>query len=495
MLSIENFRKRYDDFELDCTMSVEPGQITGIVGANGAGKSTLFKAILGLVKGDSGRITLFGKEPQQLTREDKEKIGVAFTNAGFNEYLRIKDIVPVLSNVYPSFEKEKFLGSCKKLNLPLDKKLKEFSTGMKAKLNVLIAVSHQAPFLILDEPTAGLDVTAREQVLDLLREYMTEVDGSSIAISSHISSDLEGLCDDIYMIHEGKIILHETMDTILNDYGVIKVTEEQWKKLDKSYLLKKKKESYYDADQSGKKFGKWNFIMLAVIIVIEAVLYYVLTPTINLHSVEFWIWMIVTVVALFICTLNLKAEQMDDMPVSPKLTKIFGIVIGIMILAALVGWIGSSKLFAASKYAGLIQIEDGNFETDIVESKEINDIALMDTDTAVIIGERAIGSLSDVVSQYEVSSDYSTIDYNGSPMKVAALEYAGFIKYMNNKKSGIPGYVLVDPVKNEAKYVKLEKPMIYSPSAYFNQNLYRHVQMAYPTACLLYTSPSPRDCS
>ena len=177
MLSIENFRKRYDDFELDCTMSVEPGQITGIVGANGAGKSTLFKAILGLVKGDSGRITLFGKEPQQLTREDKEKIGVAFTNAGFNEYLRIKDIVPVLSNVYPSFEKEKFLGSCKKLNLSLDKKLKEFSTGMKAKLNVLIAVSHQAPFLILDEPTAGLDVTAREQVLDLLREYMTEVDG------------------------------------------------------------------------------------------------------------------------------------------------------------------------------------------------------------------------------------------------------------------------------------------------------------------------------
>ena len=133
------------------------------------------------------------------------------------------------------------------------------------------------------------------------------------------------------------------------------------------FMIKFKKESYYDADQSGRKFGKWNFIMLAAIIIIEAVLYYVLTPTINLHSVEFWIWMIVTVVALFICTLNLKAEQIDDMPVSPKLTKIFGIVIGIMILAALVGWIGSSKLFAASKYAGLIRIEDGNFEKDIVE--------------------------------------------------------------------------------------------------------------------------------
>lgn len=95
--------------------------------------------------------------------------------------------------------------------------------------------------MILDEPTAGLDVTAREQVLDLLRGYMSENEERSILVSSHISSDLEGLCDDIYMIHEGKIILHETMDEILNSYGVLKVTEEQWQRLDKSYLLRKKK--------------------------------------------------------------------------------------------------------------------------------------------------------------------------------------------------------------------------------------------------------------
>ena len=244
MLSIENFRKRYDDFELDCTMSVEPGQITGIVGANGAGKSTLFKAILGLVKGDSGRITLFGKEPQQLTREDKEKIGVAFTNAGFNEYLRIKDIVPVLSNVYPSFEKEKFLGSCKKLNLSLDKKLKEFSTGMKAKLNLIIALTHQADFLMLDEPTAGLDVGAREGMLDILRTYMEEEPERSILISSHISSDLEHLCDDIYVIHKGKIVLHEEMDRILEKYAMLKVSEEQYQALDKNYILKERKENF-----------------------------------------------------------------------------------------------------------------------------------------------------------------------------------------------------------------------------------------------------------
>lgn len=265
MLSIENFRKRYDDFELDCTMSVEPGQITGIVGANGAGKSTLFKAILGLVKGDSGRITLFGKEPQQLTREDKEKIGVAFTNAGFNEYLRIKDIVPVLSNVYPSFEKEKFLGSCKKLNLSLDKKLKEFSTGMKAKLNVLIAVSHQAPFLILDEPTAGLDVTAREQVLDLLREYMTEVDGRSIVISSHISSDLEQFCDEIYMIHQGKIVMKEETDRILGNYGVLKLDDRSFASLDKKYLLRIRKEAFgYSCLTDQRQFYQENYPDLTV---------------------------------------------------------------------------------------------------------------------------------------------------------------------------------------------------------------------------------------
>ena len=175
-------------------------------------------------------------------------------------------------------------------------------------------------------------------------------------------------------------------------------------------------------------------------------------------------------------------KRAENIVIKSSVTKTLFWIIGIGIVVFIIGGIGSSKMFSASKYAGLIQIEDGDFAADIKESKEINDIALMDTDTAQIIGERAIGSLSDVVSQYEVSEDYSTIDYNGSPMKVAPLEYAGFIKFMNNKKNGIPGYVLVDPVKNEAKYVKTEKPIKYSMSAYFNYNLYRHVQMKYPTS-------------
>ena len=112
--------------------------------------------------------------------------------------------------------------------LPLDKKIKEFSTGMKAKLKVLVAISHDAKLLILDEPTAGLDVIARDELLEMLREFMEIDDNRSILISSHISSDLESLCDDIYMIHEGKIIMHEDTDVLLSDYAILKVDEQQY---------------------------------------------------------------------------------------------------------------------------------------------------------------------------------------------------------------------------------------------------------------------------
>lgn len=229
------------------------------------------------------------------------------------------------------------------------------------------------------------------------------------------------------------------------------------------------------------RLGKWNVIAFAVLIVGEFIYYYAATPAINIQSRGFWVWMAITVGLIGFCTLDFTVESNDDRSVVTKATKPAAWIVGIIIVVDLIMMAASSKLFCASKYASLINIEDGDFQTDIPESKQIDDIALMDTSTARIIGERAVGSLSDVVSQYEVSSNYSTIDYNGAPMKVAALNYAGFIKYMNNKKNGIPGYVLVDPVKNEAHYVQTEKPIVYSPSAYFNNNLYRHVQMAYPT--------------
>ena len=244
MLEINGLVKHYGDFTLNCTMKVEPGRITGLVGENGAGKSTTFKAVLGLITYDAGDVALLGKAPSELTEEEKQKIGVTLAESGFSGYLKVKDVVPVLAALYPAFDREKFLGLCRKFGIPMDKYIREFSTGMKAKLKVLAAVTHRADFLLLDEPTTGLDVMAREGILDLFREYMEEDENRSILISSHISSDLEGLCDDIYIIHNGEIVFHEETDVLLNEYGLIKADEAQYRKLDKEYILRVRRESF-----------------------------------------------------------------------------------------------------------------------------------------------------------------------------------------------------------------------------------------------------------
>ena len=244
MLEIKGVKKSYGEFQLDCSLNVEKGRITGLVGENGAGKSTLFKAVLGLISYDAGEIKILGKIPEELSEKEKEELGVVLAEAGFSGYLKGKDVEAVLAKLYPKFEAEKFHQMCEEYQIPLDKFIKEYSTGMKAKLNLIIALTHQAEFLMLDEPTSGLDVGAREGMLDILREYMEEKPERSILISSHISSDLEHLCDDIYVIHKGKIVLHEEMDTILEKYAVLKVSEEQYRAMDKRYLLKEKKEVF-----------------------------------------------------------------------------------------------------------------------------------------------------------------------------------------------------------------------------------------------------------
>ena len=244
MLEVKGAKKSYGEFQLDCSLKVEKGRITGLVGENGAGKSTLFKTVLGLISYDAGEIKILGKTPEELSEKDKEELGVVLAEAGFTGYLKGKDVEAVLAKLYPKFETEKFHQMCENYQIPLNKYIKEYSTGMKAKLNLIIALTHQAKFLMLDEPTAGLDVGAREGMLDILREYMEEEPERSILISSHISSDLEHLCDDIYVIHKGKIVLHEEMDTILEKYAVLKVSKEQYQTVDKSYLLKEKKEVF-----------------------------------------------------------------------------------------------------------------------------------------------------------------------------------------------------------------------------------------------------------
>ena len=241
-------------------MEIKPGFITGLIGQNGSGKSTTFKAVLGLITIDSGSITIFDKNISELTAHDKQNIGVVLADSGFSGYLSIKDIIPVLSNLYDKFDKQKFLWQCQKLNLPLNKKIKEFSTGMKAKLKVIVACSHQAKLLILDEPTSGLDVLARDDILDLLRDYISEDETRSILISSHISKDLESLCDDLYMIDDGKIIMHEQTDLLLSDYAILKINEAQFKSLDSKYILKYKSENYgYQCLTNQKQFYLDNY--------------------------------------------------------------------------------------------------------------------------------------------------------------------------------------------------------------------------------------------
>ena len=265
MLKIKNLKKNYGDFFLDCSLEVKSGQITGLIGQNGSGKSTTFKTILGLVYPDGGNISIFGKDYRNLTVEDKEKIGVVLSDSGFSGYLRIKDIIPVLENLYHTFDKSFFLEQVQRFQLPLDKQIKDFSTGMKAKLKVLAAISHNAKLLILDEPTAGLDVVARDELLEMLREFMEKDENRSILISSHISSDLESLCDDLYMIHDGKIILHEDTDILLSDYGLLKVNEDQYDKIDKQYILRVKKESFgYSCLTNQKQFYVENYPMIAI---------------------------------------------------------------------------------------------------------------------------------------------------------------------------------------------------------------------------------------
>ena len=172
----------------------------------------------------------------------------------------MKDLINLLNNTYKDFDLDYFLQKCKQYQFPLDKKINEFSTGMKAKLNVLIALSHHASFLILDEPTNGLDVLAREEIIDLIREFMEEDENRSVLISSHISSDLEGLCDEIYILDKGQFIFQETTDCLLDQYGLLKLTDEQFKQIDSPYFLKTKKVSYgYDVLTNQKQFYQENY--------------------------------------------------------------------------------------------------------------------------------------------------------------------------------------------------------------------------------------------
>lgn len=225
--------------------------------------------------------------------------------------------------------------------------------------------------------------------------------------------------------------------------------------------------------------------------------YYIYYPAINLQNPEFWTWLLfhsVIISCIFIFSgiisrsrkVSLKKGFRSNLEYfhrgTGKIQLILLVVIPVFcVLVLALGTITSATIFNAKRYAGLLTVEQRDFTADIPESENVDNIALMDTDSARIFGNRKIGSLSDVVSQFEVEKDYTQINISNKPMKVANLRYADFFKYLSNRKEGIPGYVMVNPVDSTAKYVKLEQGMKYVPSGYLNDNIYRYVQIHNPT--------------
>ena len=203
MLKLEQVKKQYKNFTLDCSLEVRPGCITGLIGQNGAGKSTTFKAALGLIHTDGGNIEMLGKPERELKESDRQQLGVVLSDAGFSEYLQVKDVIAVMKSMYPNFEKDCFISRCEQFQIPLDKKIKEFSTGMKAKLKVLLALSHDAKFLIMDEPTRGIDVGAKYEIYQIMIDLVKQ--GKSIIMISSEMPELIGMSNRIIVMCNGHI--------------------------------------------------------------------------------------------------------------------------------------------------------------------------------------------------------------------------------------------------------------------------------------------------
>ena len=226
---VENLSKKYKGFMLDDVNFILPkGCIMGFIGENGAGKSTTIKLMLDLIKADSGKVTLLGKGKQD--KDLKEQIGVVIDECFYPDNLKISEIDKMLKNVYKTWNSDVFFKYLKKFSLDEGKMVKELSKGMKMKMMISVALSHDTKLLILDEATSGLDPIVRDEILDIFLEYMQDGE-HSIFMSTHITSDLERICDYISFIHEGKLIFTETKDDLLDNFAVLKCKKEELSKL------------------------------------------------------------------------------------------------------------------------------------------------------------------------------------------------------------------------------------------------------------------------
>lgn len=241
-LELSNVSKQYKDFTLDnISFKVPQGSIVGLIGENGAGKSTTINAVLGLISKDSGTITMLGKT--DIDAVCKENIGVVFDGNNYPDMLTPKQLGKVFENIYSSWNKEKYEQLLKKFNLPLNKKIKKFSKGMKMKYAISVAFSHNSKLLILDEATSGLDPIMRDEILDMFLDFIQDEE-NSILVSSHITSDLEKVADYIVFIHNGKIVFSKPKDELLENYGIIKCGASVFDEIDKDKIITHRKQDY-----------------------------------------------------------------------------------------------------------------------------------------------------------------------------------------------------------------------------------------------------------
>ncbi len=236
-IEVNHLNKVLDDFKLDdVSIKVPKGKIVGLIGENGAGKTSLIKCILSAMYKDSGVVSLFeGEYKDQL----KDLIGVVYDDSFVNQTFMIQDIDMIMSNIYKNWDKEMFNNYMKEYKITFNKEFKKLSTGMKKKVEIAVAISHHPKILILDEPTSGLDPVIRSEVLDMFQNFVDNTD-NSILLSTHITSDLEHIADDVIFISNGKIIFDQKLKDIKTNYIILEPDKEEFKNIDKKDIIKYK---------------------------------------------------------------------------------------------------------------------------------------------------------------------------------------------------------------------------------------------------------------
>ena len=244
-IEIKNLEKAYDkNFKLGkIDLNIPSGCIIGLIGENGAGKTTLIKSILNIIRTDSGEINIFDKDNKKYESIIKEELGVVLDNMFFPEVLTASDISIIMKDIYKSWDKELFNKYLNDFELPQNKKIKTLSKGMRKKLEIATALSHQPKLLILDEPTSGLDPVVRNDILDLFLDFIKDED-HTILLSTHITSDLEHIADEIIFIDKGKIVLNKNRDELMDNYGILRCDIDKFDTISKDDIISYRKNKY-----------------------------------------------------------------------------------------------------------------------------------------------------------------------------------------------------------------------------------------------------------